>query len=124
MGQQRWQRALVRLLGFRDSDLAWSVITWQKNVLLEEQAIGDAMMFFFLIPELMRISGFVAIYVSKRLVSIYKRTFASDIAKQRFAVYKPDIVSGLCLLMPLIFKVLSSSCQYVFNFLRNLPGHL
>ena len=121
MGQQRWQRALVK--PFSDSEIPiWrgQSLHGKRILLLEEQAIGDAMMFFTLIPELMRISGFVAIYVSKRLVSIYKRTFASDIAKQRFAVYsRPDIVSGLLSSHAFDFQsAIGSSCQYVFNSFR------
>ena len=121
MGQQRWQRALVK--PFSDLEIQiWrgESLMSKRILLLEEQAIGDAMMFFTLIPDLIKRSGFVGIYVSKRLVPIYKRTFAADISKQRFAVYsRSDILSGL--LSPDSFdfqSAIGSSCQYIFNSFR------
>ena len=47
MGQQRWQRALVK--PFSDSEIQiWrgQSLKGKRILLLEEQAVGDAMMFF------------------------------------------------------------------------------
>lgn len=77
-GAQRWQRALQKPFThsmvpvWRGQNLAGKHI-----LLLEEQAIGDVMMFLTLIPHLLKEAGSIHILVNNRLSNIYKRSFAS-----------------------------------------------
>ena len=52
---------------------------------LEEQAVGDAMMFLSLVPDLLS-TEVQSIFVSKRLLPIYKRTFDDLISSGKVSV--------------------------------------
>ena len=79
-GKQRWQRALPKLFSHRELPL-WrgTDLSGQRLLLLEEQAIGDTMMFLSLIPALLDEVKHLGIVVSKRLLPIYKRSLRQDI---------------------------------------------
>ncbi len=75
-GRQRWQRALYK--PFTASDLPlWrgETLKGKHLLLLEEQAIGDTMMFLSLVPCLVMESDSIDIVLGRRLLSIYKRSF-------------------------------------------------
>ena len=58
----------------------------------EEQAVGDAMMFLTLVKNVIEISESVGIYLSKRLVPIYKRTLADQISSGKVKILsKPNM---------------------------------
>lgn len=77
-GAQRWQRALQKPFSYtvvpvwRGENLAGKHI-----LLLEEQAIGDVMMFLTLIPHLLKEADGIHLLISHRLYAIYKRSFSS-----------------------------------------------
>ena len=95
-GKQRWQRALVKPFSANELPL------WrgerkpsQRLLLLEEQAIGDGMMFLTLAPRLLEETSHLGIYLSPRLEAIYRRSFADEIKQQRISIYtRNDVLSG------------------------------
>lgn len=74
---QRWQRALMKVFKatevpiWRGEELA----PGSRLLLLQEQAIGDTMMFLQLLPALMNQSLEITLLLQSRLVDTYKRTF-------------------------------------------------
>lgn len=79
-GPQRWQRALTK--PFSSSELPiWrgEPLCDKTLLLLEEQAIGDVMMFLTLIPTIAAEAKSLCIIVSDRLKPIYQRSFPPDI---------------------------------------------
>lgn len=117
-GEQRWQRALVKPFNADELPL------WrgerdpsQRLLLLEEQAIGDGMMFLSLVPSLLNETSHLGIYLSPRLESIYLRSFADEIKQNRISVYtNKDLLSG-SLVANLFDKQipLGSICQHRFE---------
>ena len=117
-GQQRWQRALVKPFnavelplwrGERDPS--------QRLLLLEEQAIGDGMMFLTLTPSLLNETSHIGIYLSPRLESIYLRSFADEISQNRISVYtNKDLLSGSLVANRFDRQIpLGSICQHRFD---------
>jgi tetratricopeptide (TPR) repeat protein len=79
-GQQKWQRALRKYFTPQQLPL------WQGErlegkhlLLLEEQGIGDTMMFLSLVPSLVEEADRISVIVSTRLESIYKRSFGHSV---------------------------------------------
>ena len=74
-GGQRWQRAINKLFTHQEVTL-WrgESLTGRRLLLLEEQAIGDTMMFLTLMKVLVKQSSHVGLLLSKRLVPIYERS--------------------------------------------------
>lgn len=75
-GPQRWQRALQK--PFAASELPiWrgESLAGKRLLLLEEQAIGDVMMFLTLVPVLQQEAAAVDLMLSERLQAIYRRCF-------------------------------------------------
>ena len=96
-GQQLWQRALFKPFSHRELPL-WrgSQLSGQRLLLLEEQAIGDTMMFITLIPPLLAEAKHVGLVVGKRLLPIYQRVFGREIDDGIMSVWSHDAVrSGL-----------------------------
>ena len=88
-----------------------------RILLLEEQAIGDAMMFLSLLSTLANEADQVGVLLSDRLVPIYKRTIqhASELSNCKIYSHS-DFAKGL--LKPSLFDVQSpigSICQYRFD---------
>ena len=79
-GQQRWQRALIKPFTAADLPL-WrgEFDPSQRLLLLEEQAVGDGMMFLTLVPRLLEETAHLGIYLSNRLEAIYCRSFSEEI---------------------------------------------
>ena len=79
-GKQRWQRALRK--PFAASVLPiWrgEPLTGKRLLLLEEQAIGDVMMFLTLLPGLLEEATSVDLMLSERLVPIYRRSLGDSV---------------------------------------------
>lgn len=79
-GRQRWQRALQKPFAFSEL-MIWrgESLSGKRILLLEEQAIGDVMMFISLVPVLQQEAVFVGLLVSARLKKIYKRVFGDSL---------------------------------------------
>ncbi len=116
-GQQRWQRALIKPFNATELPL------WrgendpsQRLLLLEEQAVGDAMMFITLVPRLLDETRHLGLYLSPRLVSIYQRSFADEIEQNLVSIYtKDDLFSGRLVANQFDRQIpLGSICQHRF----------
>ena len=79
-GKQRWQRALRK--PFSASALPiWrgESLVGKRLLLLEEQAIGDVMMFLTLLPSLIEEAASIDLMLSERLVPIYRRSLGDSV---------------------------------------------
>ena len=79
-GPQRWQRAVLK--PFTDAEVPlWrgEDLSNKGLLLLEEQAVGDMMMFLSLLPRLVGKVKNIGILTNNRLVPIYRRTFTQNI---------------------------------------------
>ncbi|MDC0165491.1 hypothetical protein OAI49_00655 [Synechococcus sp. AH-558-M21] len=90
-GQQKWQRALVKPF------TATQLKIWRgqndpahRLLLLEEQGIGDTMMFLSLIPKLLSETKHLGILLSPRLEPIYKLSFSKDISDRKITIYNQN----------------------------------
>ncbi|MDA9638937.1 hypothetical protein N9S87_00460 [Synechococcus sp. AH-779-G23] len=75
-GSQRWQRALQK--PFAASELPmWrgESLKGKRLLLLDEQAIGDVMMFLTMVSHLQKEAARVGIIINERLKDIYSRSF-------------------------------------------------
>ena len=121
-GQQRWQRALVKPFSADELPL-WrgERLSSQRLLLLEEQAIGDGMMFLTLAPRLLEETAHLGIYLSSRLKSIYRRSFAQEIKQKRLSIYtKDDLLSGRLFASKYDLQIpLGSICQHRFTHIKN-----
>ena len=126
LGAQRWQRALTK--PFTDAEVPiWrgQSLKGQRLLLLEEQAVGDAMMFLTLIPDLLDSVRSLTVFLSKRLVPIYTRTFQDLITAGKISVCsKADVATRK--ITPLDFDFqspLGSILQYRYADFNELPRH-
>lgn len=79
-GSQRWQRALRK--PFASSQLPiWrgESLAGRRILLLEEQAVGDVMMFLTLLPVIQEEAEVVDLMLGDRLVPIYRRSFGDRV---------------------------------------------
>lgn len=116
-GKQRWQRALQK--PFSSSEIAlWrgESLVGQRLLLLEEQAIGDAMMFITLVPTLLEEASSIGLLLSDRLLPIYRRSLEDLGIESRIKVWSfRDVKDGL--LTPDHYtrqSPLGSICQHRF----------
>ena len=115
-GQQKWQRSMQKDFAHTTINLWRGQPLKEKHLLvIEEQAVGDVMMFLTLIPKLTVETGKITLLLGERLQSLYKRSFQKyinsgkieilhlsqeiDLAKHRFDYQIP----------------LGSICQYRFK---------
>ena len=77
-GKQRWQRSLRKPFSSNQLDL-WhgESLAGKRLLLLEEQAIGDVMMFLTLLPVLQQEADHIGLMLGDRLFPIYKRSLAN-----------------------------------------------
>lgn len=90
-GTQKWQRALIK--PFTSDQLPlWTGQSGlgKRLLLLEEQAIGDVIMFISLIPSLFKEFALIGLLTSIRLAPILRRSFRSEIAAGKFVLYTPS----------------------------------
>ena len=117
-GQQRWQRALVK--PFLTSELPlWrgQSLSGQKLLLLEEQAVGDVMMFLTLLPTLLNEADHIGLFLSDRLISIYQRTYSDFIENGKLSIYSHNdfIDNRLNADSFTLQSPIGSICQYRFT---------
>lgn len=125
VGSQKWQRALTK--PFTDAEVPiWrgQSLQGKRLLLLEEQAVGDAMMFFSLVPDLLSTVKSISIFVSKRLLPIYKRTFDELISSGKVSVCsKADVSSGVLTSAHLDYQsAVGSILQYRYSSFDQLPA--
>ena len=97
-GRQRWQRALFKPFDFTQVPL-WSGQSLESKhiLLLEEQAVGDVMMFLTLISKLIDEvkDGTVSLVLNNRLNPIYRRSFDQLIQQGQLRIFnRPDFAAG------------------------------
>lgn len=117
-GPQRWQRHLKKIFTHHELSL-WrgEHLVDKRLLLLEEQAIGDTMMFLTLISTLVEEAAHIGVVLSKRLLPIYRRSFAHWMDAKRVSVWSHDDVSTGRLASSLYDyqTPVGSVCQYRFN---------
>ena len=117
-GKQKWQRALKKPFSLHELPL-WrgSELKGQRILLLEEQAVGDTMMFASLLPPLIQESAHVGLLLSGRLLPIYQRSLSTEIQQGEVSIWSQnDVAEGR--LHPGLFDVqcpLGSICQHRFT---------
>ena len=125
-GSQAWQRALPKPFSHQELPLWQGSSLIDKSILLlEEQAIGDAMQFITLVPAFLQEPKHVGLLVSNRLYPIYKRSLEKYISDGVLTVYSFDDVNNGKLL-PSAFNFqspLGSICQYRFTHPKLFSGH-
>lgn len=124
-GKQKWQRSLPKVFTSKELSIWRGENGSQKRILLlEEQAIGDVMMFLTLLSRLIDEFAFVGIYISERLVSIYKRSFADSISLGKVKFYtKSDFESSNLISRDFDFQSpIGSICQHRFISFANFEA--
>ena len=117
-GAQKWQRALIKPFSSSELPLWRGEPGSNKSLLLlDEQGIGDVMMFATLIPTLFDEFNLIGLIVPKRLFPIYKRSFAKDIELGKIVLYtQKDILDKVIPLKRFDFQVpIGSVCQHRFT---------
>jgi len=83
---QKWQRALRKPFSSEEVPLWRGECLEGKNLLvLEEQGVGDTMMFITLLPKLSEEVGTIDLIVSDRLCPVYRRVFEDVITVWSFS---------------------------------------
>ncbi len=117
-GPQKWQRALPKPFSSNELPLWRGQMNDNfKLLLLEEQAIGDVMMFLTLLPSFIKNFAFVGVYLSERLLTIYERSFSVDIRAGRLKFYtKKDLSANTLKAQDFDYQSpIGSICQYCFT---------
>ena len=117
-GPQKWQRALPKPFSSNELPLWRGQMNDNfKLLLLEEQAIGDVMMFLTLLPSFIKNFAFVGVYLSERLLTIYERSFSVDIGAGRLKLYtKKDLSANTLKAQDFDYQSpIGSICQYCFT---------
>ena len=121
-GPQRWQRSLKKIFTHQELPL-WrgSDLSDSRLLLLEEQAIGDTMMFLTLLPTLLKEANQIGIVLSKRLQPIYKRSCSQLINEGRVSIWgHEDVSTGRLKANDFDFQSpVGSICQYRFNHINS-----
>ncbi|MDO6351167.1 hypothetical protein Q3Y53_01305 [Synechococcus sp. YX-04-1] len=117
-GRQRWQRALAKPFSINEVPLWHGENLLNKSLLLlDEQGIGDSMMFLTLIPKLFYEGAQLTLFLSPRLIPVYSRAFKKYLEKGNLKIFSyQDFTKGL--LEPSSFNFqcpLGSICQYRFD---------
>ena len=114
-GKQKWQRALIKPFSSAEISLWQGDALNSKSILiLEEQAIGDVMMFLNVIKIVLKEADFVGLLLTKRLKKIYERSFKDYIAKNRLKIFTHEDV-GSDHFVPTLFDYqapIASICRY------------
>ena len=125
IGKQKWQRALVKPFSQKELPIWRGESLANKSILLlEEQAVGDAMMFMTCLPDIIASASKVGVYLSPRLVPIYNRSFKHYIASNKLSLYsKQDIIQQRLLPSHFDFQSpLGSVYQYIYHSFEQIPG--
>ena len=88
-----------------------------RLLLLEEQAVGDTMMFLSLFPTLADEASHIGVVLSSRLKPIYERSFSDLIRRGQVSIWSHEDVSvGRLRAKDFDFQSpVSSICQYRFT---------
>ena len=126
-GQQRWQRALRK--PFTASELPlWtgSPLNGERLLLLEEQAIGDVMMFLTLVPSLMAEAEALGLFLSDRLLPIYQRSLPALGYGERLQIWsQADLSQGRLRKEAYTLQCpIGSICQHRFTEPQSYGRHL
>ena len=117
-GPQRWQRHLRKLFSHRELSL-WrgDSLKSQRLLLLEEQAIGDTMMFLTLLPSLVEEAEHLGIVLCKRLLPIYRRSCHRWIEAGKVSIWgHGDLAAGKLTAKSFdLQSPVGSICQYRFT---------
>jgi hypothetical protein len=126
-GQQRWQRALIK--PFSGSQLPlWrgESLACKRLLLLEEQAIGDVMMFLTLVPSLLEEAEAIGLLLGDRLLPIYRRSLPALGFGDRLQIWShADAKSGA--LSPAAYQLqcpIGSICQHRFTQVERYARHV
>lgn len=117
-GKQRWQRALRKPFSAQVLPL-WrgASLEGQRLLLLEEQAIGDVMMFLTLVPQLLDEALEIGLLLGDRLLPIYRRSLAPLVERGVVRIWShADATEGR--LSPQAYDLqcpIGSICQYRFT---------
>ena len=126
--KQKWQRALFKPYSVQQVPM-WrgESLDNKRLLILEEQAIGDVMMFATLLPEIINECRHLTFIVNKRLYPIYKRSFERYINNGRLRLlYQSDIKTKSIHESNFDYQCpIGSICQYRFtkysDYGKNLP---
>lgn len=126
-GPQRWQRALHK--PFSSSQLPlWrgESLAGQRLLLLEEQAVGDVMMFLTLMPALLEEAEAVGLVLGDRLLPIYRRSLPLLGFGDRLQIWsQADAKSGAISQSAYQLQCpLGSICQYRYSAVETYGRHL
>lgn len=127
-GPQLWQRALPKPFNSKEIEL-WKgqILTDKRLLLLEEQAIGDIMMFLTLVPSLIEEDCEIGLLLCDRLIPIYSRSFKKIIDEGNLRIWSHQDVREKRLTKEMYDyqSPIGSICQYRFtsisNYGKNLP---
>ena len=125
--KQRWQRALFK--PYTESVLPlWrgQSLTDKRLLILEEQAVGDIMMFMTLIPKLLEESKVVSILINDRLLSLYLRSFSEQIkANELRIISRAQVAKGEVTPSDFDYQCpIGSICQHRFLDLTDYGNYL
>jgi tetratricopeptide (TPR) repeat protein len=124
-GPQRWQRALRKPFSSAELPL-WrgESLAGKRLLLLEEQAIGDVMMFVTLVPALLEEVASIGLLLADRLLPIYRRSLQH--LGERVQIWSfADVSEGR--LKPANYHLqcpIGSICQHRFTDLARYGQHL
>jgi len=126
-GPQRWQRALQK--PFSSSQLPlWrgESLAGQRLLLLEEQAVGDVMMFLTLMPALLEEAEAVGLVLGDRLLPIYRRSLPQLGFGDRLQIWsQADAKSGVLSQSSYNLQCpLGSICQHRYKAVQAYGRHL
>ena len=117
-GPQRWQRQLRKLFSHQELSL-WRGESLENHrlLLLEEQAIGDTMMFLTLLPSLVEEAAHIGIVLCARLLPIYRRSCHHWIEAGKVSIWgHGDLANGKLTSDAFDFQSpIGSVCQYRFT---------
>ncbi|WP_115125946.1 tetratricopeptide repeat protein [Synechococcus sp. GEYO] len=87
IGKQRWQRAMKKPFSHNQLKLWKGESLKGKTILvIEEQAVGDVMMFLTILPNLFEEAKHITLVLNDRLVPIYERSFKAEISKKKLTI--------------------------------------
>ena len=114
-GQQKWQRSMQKNFAHTTINLWRGQPLKEKHLLvIEEQAVGDVMMFLTLIPKLTVETGKITLLLGERLQSLYKRSFQKYINSGKIEIL--HLSQEIDLKHRFDYQIpLGSICQYRFK---------
>lgn len=117
-GPQIWQRALPKPFNAKEIEL-WKgqVLTGKRLLLIEEQAIGDIMMFLTLLPSLIEEAGEIGLLLCDRLLPVYSRSFRRFIDENKLRLWSYQNIREKKLKKEMYDyqSPIGSICQYRFT---------